>query len=90
MVLRTAEYPQLMETVTYTSQNTQNAWTATVVRHGMAAMIVVLKRAPVNRDEATDEINPANGVLRPTQALILSRVVGKRKFVVQNERVDTL
>ena len=42
MTLGIKEYPQLMETVMYTPQNTQDAMTSTGVSHGIAVVIVVL------------------------------------------------
>ena len=90
MVLGIAEDPQLMKTITYTLQNTQDARTTTTIRQAIAAEIVILKGEPVSRDEATNEINSANGLLRPAQALILGRIAGKRKFAVENEGIDTL
>ena len=90
MALGIAEDPQLMKTITYTSQNTQDARMATTIRQAIVAEIVILKGEPVSRDEATNEINPANGLLRPAQALILGRVACKPKFAVKNEGIDTL
>ena len=61
-----------------------------MIRQSVATEVLILKGEPVSRDESTDKVNPANGILRPTQALILSRVPFKQKFVVENERIDTL
>ena len=61
-----------------------------MVRQSIATEIFILKGEPVSRDKATDEVNPANGILRPTQAVILGRVACKRNFAIWNERIDTL
>ena len=42
-----------------------------MVRQSIATEIFILKGEPVSRDKATDEVNPANGILRPTKAFIL-------------------
>ena len=90
MMLGTTKRPQVKYTVTHTPQYTKDAKTTTTIRQAIAAEIVILKGEPVSRDEATNEINSANGLLRPAQALILGRIAGKRKFAVENEGIDTL
>ena len=62
----------------------------TMITQSITTEVLILKGEPVSRDKHTDEVNPANGILRPTQALILSRVPFKQKVTVENERIDTL
>ena len=66
MALRIAEHPQLMKTVAYASSNMLDARTTTMIRQSIATEVLILKGEPVSGDEATDEINPVNGILGPT------------------------
>ena len=90
MTLGVTEGPQFEETVTHTPQNMQDARTTTTIKQSIVMEVLILEGYPVSRDEATDEVNRANGILRPTQALILSRVTCEGKFMVENERIDSL
>ena len=89
MTLGIAEHPQLMETVVYAMQHTQYALTTTIIRHASALVVVILKQVPVNRNEATDKVNPTKGILGLTQALVLSRIAGKWKLATKNNGINT-
>ena len=44
----------------------QDARTTTAIRHAVVAVVLILKRTPVNRDESMDEVKPAKGILGST------------------------
>ena len=90
MPLGITELPEVMEAGPDGVHDRKDTRTPTRIRQTMRMEVFVLQTKPVARDEASQEIQPADVCLGAAQGLVANGKQVERKFSVKNDRIDTL